>query len=234
MKKIIITVLATVFLTGSAAFAGSIQIGAKVSSAFVDASGTEKTTAGTVTGGAINTNSTSVDNKMVTIPSIYGEYSFDDASWGAEGNGITFGINYTFGSADISEKTKSRADLAEDAAGSGSTGNVTYTAQAELENYVGYYIEMPIYNSLYVKAGVSQIDVITKEDADHHGTYGDTSLDGVDLGFGFKGTYGSNYVWKVAYEQTNWDSLALTSTTSNTINADIDTKEFALSLGYRF
>ena len=234
MKKIIITAIATILLTSSAAFAGSFQVGAKVSSAFVDASGTEKTTSGTVTGGAVNTNNAVAENKWVTIPSVYGEYSFDDASWAGEGNGITLGINYTFGSADVSDQVKSRADSAEDAAGSGSSGNVTYTAQAELENYIGYYIEMPLYQSFYVKAGVSQIDVVTQEDADHEGTYGNATLDGVDVGFGFKGTAGSNYVWKVAYEQTNWDTLNLTSTTSNTITADIDTKEIALSLGYKF
>jgi hypothetical protein len=234
MKKIIITVLATIWLTSSAALAGSIQVGAKVSSAFIDASGNEKTTSGTVTGGAVNDNNAVADNEWVTIPSIYAEYSLDDASWASEGNGVTLGVNYTFGSADVSDVAKSRSDLAEDAAGSGSSGNVTYTAQAELENYVSYYIEMPLYQSIYVKAGMSQIDVVTKEDPDHHGTYGDASLDGIDLGFGFKGTYGSNYVWKVAYEQTNWDSLKLTSSTSNVITADIDTKEVAVSLGYRF
>ena len=80
---------------------------------------------------------------------------------------------------------------------------------------------------------MSTIDVITKEDADHEGSYGDASLDGIDLGIGFKGNYGS-YVWKVAYEETDFDTLSLTSTTSNTISADIDTQQLAVSVGYRF
>ena len=92
---------------------------------------------------------------------------------------------------------------------------------------------MPVYQSLYVKAGMSTIDVITKEDADHEGSYADASLDGFDLGIGFKGNYGA-YVWKVAYEETDFDTLSLTSTTSNTISADIDTQQLAVSVGYRF
>ena len=92
MRKIIITVLASILITSTAAFAGSIQIGATVSSAFVDASGEEKTTTGTVTGGAVNTNKASVENNFVTIPSIYAEYSLDDASYASEGNGITIGV----------------------------------------------------------------------------------------------------------------------------------------------
>ena len=233
MRKIIITVLASILITSTAAFAGSIQIGATVSSAFVDASGEEKTTTGTVTGGAVNTNTASVENNFVTIPSVYAEYSFDDASYASEGNGITFGVNYTFGSADVSDQISSRSETAEDAAGSGSSGSVTYQAQAELENFISYYIEVPVYQSFYVKAGMSTIDVITKEDADHEGSYGDASLDGIDLGIGFKGNYGA-YAWKVAYEQTDFDTLNLTSTTSNTISADIDTQQLALSVGYRF
>ena len=233
MKKLI-SIISSLFLISIVSAKAEIGIGISGAYHMIDASGTEKTTSGTVTGGAVNTNNAVAENKWVTIPSVYGEYSFDDASWAGEGNGITLGINYTFGSADVSDQVKSRADSAEDAAGSGSSGNVTYTAQAELENYIGYYIELPLYQSFYVKAGVSQIDVVTQEDADHEGSYGDATLDGVDVGFGFKGTAGSNYVWKVAYEQTNWDTLNLTSTTSNTITADIDTKEIALSLGYKF
>ena len=233
MKKIIITVLASILITSTAAFAGSIQVGAKISSAFVDASGTETTTVGSVTGGAANSNSASVENNFVAIPSVYAEYSFDDASYASEGNAITIGVDYVFGSADVSDKVSTRSELAEDAAGSGSSGNVTYQAQAELENFISYYIEVPVYQNFYVKAGMSTIDVITKEDADHEGSYADASLDGFDLGIGFKGNYGS-YVWKVAYEETDFDTLSLTSTTSNTISADIDTQQLAVSVGYRF
>ena len=136
MNKIIITAIATIML-GTSAFAGSVQFGTKLSQNFIEASGTETTTAGTVTGGAANTNSTSVDN-AVTIASIFGEYSLDSSVWGDEGNEITFGANYTFGSADVSDVTSSRTEVAEDAAGSGSTGTVTYSANAVVENYINY------------------------------------------------------------------------------------------------
>ena len=139
----------------------------------------------------------------------------------------------TFGSADVSDKISSRTETAEDAAGSGSTGSVTYSAQGEVENYVNYYVEVPIVGSMFAKLGYSEIDVITSEDQDHHGSYGNASLDGANYGIGFKGMYG-NYNWKVAYEATNWDTLSLTSTTSNKISADLDVDELALSVGYRF
>ena len=64
MKKLIITVLTSIMLTSTAALAGSIQVGVKASQAFLEATGTETTTAGSVTGGAANTNTTTVDNDV--------------------------------------------------------------------------------------------------------------------------------------------------------------------------
>ena len=232
MKKLIITVLTSIMLTSTAAFAGSFQIGAKASQAFIEGSGTETTTVGTVTGGAANSNTKSVDNS-VTMPSMFVEYSFDSSVGGSEGNEITFGANWTFGEADVSDKLSSRTEVAEDAAGSGSSGTVTYSANAEVENFANYYVEMPIAGAVYAKLGMSQIDVNTKEDQDHHGSYGDTSLDGMNYGVGVKGLSG-NYLWKVAYETTDWDGLSLTSTTSNKITADLDVDELSVSFAYRF
>ena len=148
------------------------------------------------------------------------------------------GFNSVYRSACESIRTKedlSRVilEVAEDAAGSGSTGTVTYSANAVVENYINYYVEMPLAGRAYVKLGFSQIDVLTKEDADHEGSYGDTSLDGVNYGVGIKGLYGP-YQFKLSYETTDWDDLSLTSTTSNTISADLDNDELALSVAYRF
>ena len=232
MKKLTITVLTSIMLMSTAAFAGSVQVGAKMSQAFLEATGTETTTAGSVTGGAANTNTTTVDNDVI-LPSLFLEYSLDSSVWGSDGNEVTFGVNYTYGEADVSDKISSRSEVAEDAAGSGSSGSVTYSANAEVENYMNYYVEMPLSGAAYVKLGFSQIDVITKEDQDHEGSYGDETLDGVNYGVGFKGMYG-NYQWKIAYEATDWDELSLTSTTSNKITADLDVDELAVSVGYRF
>ena len=232
MKKLIITVLTSIMLIGTSAYAGSVQIGTKVSHAFIEADGKEVTTAGTVTGGSANTNTASVDN-VATIAGVYAEYSLDSSMWGQEGNEITFGGTYYFGEADVSDKLSSRSETAEDAAGSGSSGSVTYSANAEVQDYINYYVEMPLSGPLFAKLGFSQIDVITKEDADHEGSYGDATLDGVNYGIGIKGIYGPLHL-KLAYEATDWDELSLTSSTSNKITADLDVDEIALSVGYRF
>jgi hypothetical protein len=231
-KNILIGLVATISLT-SVAYAGSFGLGVTGSYTKINGSGTE-TTEGTETGDS-STRTKSVDNNA-TLPSIYAEYSFDDASWGSAGNGITIGASYTPGSADVSDKVFSRTDTAVGTGAAGSSsGSVTYKAQAEVENYQNFYVEVPFWKAIYVKAGMSQIDVNTKESgASTTGTYGNTSLDGTNLGIGLKGVTSSNIVWKLAYEETDFDTLNLTSTTSNKIKADLDTEAVSLSIGYRF
>jgi opacity protein-like surface antigen len=228
LKNILIGLVTTISLT-SVAYAGSFGLGVTGSYATIDASGSE--TAGD------ETTSSSVDNNAA-LGAVFVEYSLDDASWGSAGNGITIGLKHTPGSADVSDKVKSRTDTELSRTGTTTTTSTsrTQTAQAEIDNYNNFYIEVPLYKSLYVKAGMSSIDVTTKEttNGSNGGTYGNTSLDGTNLGIGVKGVTASNIIWKLAYEETNFDTLNLTSTTSNTIKADLDTKEVALSIGYRF
>ena len=233
LKNILIGLVATISLT-SVAYAGSFGLGVTGSYTKINGSGTETVSAGN-TGTAQTSAVKSVDNNA-TLGSIYAEYSFDDASWGSTGNGITLGASYTPGSADVSDKVFSRTDTAEGTGVAGdSSGSVTYKAQAEVENYQNFYVELPLWKSIYVKAGMSQIDVNTKESGSSTtGTYGNTSLDGTNLGIGLKGVTSSNIVWKLAYEETDFDTLNLTSSTSNTIKADLDTEAVSLSIGYRF
>ena len=233
LKNILIGLVAIISLT-SGAYAGSFGIGVTGSYKTIDASGTE-TTEGTDTSDT-STRTASVDNNAFT-GSAYIEYSLDDASWAAAGNGITIGAEYTPGSADVSDKIFSRTDTAVGAGTAGSTsGAVTYTAQAEVEKYRNYYIELPLYSAIYVKAGYSQIDVNTLEASTKTttGSYGNDTLNGTNLGVGLKGVTANNIVWKLLYQQTNFDELSLTSSTSNVIKADLDTKDIALSIGYRF
>ena len=235
LKNILIGLVATISLT-SVAYAGSFGLGVTGSYTKINGSGTDSDAANTGTESSVRTKS--VDNNA-TLGSIYAEYSFDDASWGAAGNGITFGASYTPGSADVSDKVFSRTDTITKEAAVTAAGSSTYTAQAEVENYQNFYVELPLWKSIYVKAGMSQIDVNTKEsnttdDSKVQGTYGNKTLDGTNLGIGLKGVTSSNIVWKLAYEETDFDTLNLTSTTSNKIKADLDTEAVSLSIGYRF
>ena len=228
IKNILIGLVATISLT-SVAYAGSFGLGVTGSYTNIDASGSE--TAGD------ETTTTSVDNNEF-LGSIYAEFSFNDASWASAGNGITFGAQYTPGTADVSDKVFTGTDAETSITGTPTevSNTRTRTAQAEVDKYYNYYIEVPVFKSIYVKAGMSSIDVSTldTDTGSNAGTYGNATLDGTNLGVGFKGVTSNNIVWKLAYEETNFDTLNLTSTTGNTLKADLDTSEVNLSIGYRF
>ena len=223
MKKIISILATLMFTTMNINFvkAEGFAVGVTGAYTMIDGTGSEVETTGNT-----ETNSGSASNEVFT-GSVFGEYSFANVSYAD--TGVTFGVRYTPGSADVSKDTKTRTDANSEG------DSATYRAQAQLENYINYYLDIPLYKNMYVKAGWSQIDVKTQESVSTGtiGTYGDATLDGINYGIGFKGENG-NIVWKFAYEATNFDTLNLTSTTDHTINADLDTSEVNLSIGYKF
>ena len=152
LKNTLIGLVAAISLS-SVAYAGSFGLGVTGSYTKIDASGTETTPA--VTGAAAESNSTSVDENSY-LGSIFLEYSLNDASWASAGNGFTIGAEHTPGTADVSDKVKSRTDTELSITGTAATTAVsrTQTAQAEVDNYNNFYIEVPLYKSIFVKAGM--------------------------------------------------------------------------------
>ena len=221
LRNMLVAVIAITSLTFSA-FAGSFGVGTTFSQTGVAASGTE-VTEGTETGDA-STRTTSVDSEAL-IASFYAEYSTDSFSFSSEGNGFVLGFGYTPGEADVSDAIHQRSD--------------GYSAAAKVSNYTNLYIEIPVFNMLYVKAGKSSIDVLTNETGSG-ANYPDVSLDGDMFGVGLKGKLTDKVQWKAFYEETNFDQLNITSTgnaapaTGNNVKADLDTDAFGISLGYVF
>ena len=238
LKNLLIVAIAIASYS-TVSFAGSFGIGATFSQSEISASGTEnRENLGT----DLNTSSVSND---VLIGSIYAEYSTDSFSFTSEGNGLVLGFEMTPGSADVSDKLKSRTDTSTAAAKAGTTAldlGGTYSANAAVDGFVNTYVEIPVYGMLYVKAGLSSLDVTTNETTANSTSYGNTSLDGDNYGIGLKGKFGGNLIWKAFYEETDFDQLKLTSSgnsttgisAANVITADLDIKEYGLSIGYQF
>ena len=107
-----------------------------------------------------------------------------------------------------------------------------YTANAEIENLMTVYLEVPFYSNLFAKVGYSEADVNTIESGVQ--SYGNSSIDGVTYGLGFKSGSDAGLNYKFAYEAMNFDTLSIVSATSNTVSGDIDTEGFKLSVVYNF
>jgi len=245
MRKITLTILASIFLVAStvtASYAGSFGIGIQGALTGIKASGSETSS---VNGSELeSTRSANVSNDVV-IPGFYAEYTADLDYVGS----LTLGFEMVPGQADVSNSVLTRTDTETSVSGTAAaTSNQReFKGQAEVENYNTIYAEVPFPlfnltdNGAYLRLGFSQIDLNTTEKASGNGgSYGNTSIDGINYGFGFKNNMTDNFVMKVSYEATDFDSINLTSTGNsadsgtNTISANIDTWAIKLAMGYEF
>ena len=232
MKKILISLsagAALLFGTVSAFSADGLGIGVALSGARISATGTE--TEGTMTA-AGEVNATGVKNNTA-IGSIFAEYT---KGW------LTVGLDYVPVDADVSDKTKTRNDTETSTTASQTAETSTartQSAQAQISDHLTAYVEVG--SAAYLKAGYVQVTVDTQESLGTGSTYGNADLDGVLLGVGYKGDWGSNAFYKLEGTYTNYDSLSITSgvartgvTTNNKITADLDVSQIKLGVGFRF
>jgi len=224
MKKILKHLAITcsaLLMFGGTSFATSYGIGVTGTIAMIDASGSE--TEGTAAD--TSDKASSVDNTAF-YGSIFLESTFD--------NGITVGFSHNPFAADVSDKTHERTETSVAGDGEGVTGSNTRKADAEVKNYNQIYMEVP-YKGSYFKVGVAQIDVNTKENAlTNGGTYGNATLDGFAIGIGAKGDFGNDSYAKISLEYVDFEDLSLSSSTNNSINADLDITELNFSIGKTF
>ena len=231
MKKILISLsagAALLFGTVSAFSADGLGIGVALSGARISATGTE--TEGTMTA-AGEVNATGVKNNTA-IGSIFAEYT---KGW------LTVGLDYVPVDADVSDKTKTRNDTETSVTSTNTTTSTARAqkAQAQISDHLTAYVEVG--SAAYLKAGYVQVTVDTQESLGTGSTYGNADLDGVLLGVGYKGDWGSNGFYKLEGTYTNYDSLSITSgvartgvTTNNKITADLDVSQIKLGVGVRF
>ena len=237
MKKIVINLIAlfwmSVFAVGSASAAG-LGFGVTGNWVDVDASGSETVNAGD--GGSAQTSSASVSEQSI-VPSYYLELTLGEA------NNWALGYEAIPGAADVSDKAHTRTDTETSVTSTpAATSNTrVFKADAEVEDFKVIYAEIPLGSLFYVRAGMSEITVNTKETASGNGgNYGNATLDGVQYGFGIKGIRGDKIRWKAGWEMNDFDTLNLTSSgnsvtaETNKLTADLDTKALKVGLGIQF
>ena len=216
MKKIIATILTLLFISTISAKA-EYAIGITGAMHSVDTSGQEKLR----DSGKITTASRSEE---AIVPEVFFEIIGD--------SGAAIGISYI----PIRELgSKSRTD----SNGGGDSG--TYTADAELDDVVQIYVDVPFSqygnNSIYAKVGVQHATVVTKETLNSGSTYGNDDITGLTLGIGTKADlpYADGLFYKAEATYTDFiDGYHATSSAGNEITADLDSTAIKLSLGYKF
>ena len=218
----ICAIIAAGFLTLTTFASAENVIGVTGTLAKIEASGTE--TEGTAA-------DTSDRTKSVTNSVSYGSIYLENI----RDNGIAIGIEYVPFTADVSDKVHSRTDTSQAGSGEGRSGTTVNTAAAEIEHYRTVYVEVPMKSSTYFRLGFSQVDVNTTENVvTNGGNYGNATLDGYNLGLGIKGETSNGLRVKMNLQYTDFEDLSLSSSTNNSISADLDVTALNLSIGKAF
>tara|TARA_B100000900_G_C20303688_1_gene603261 strand:+ start:45 stop:719 length:675 start_codon:yes stop_codon:yes gene_type:complete len=176
MKKIILSVLATIALTG-AAFAQNYSMGLTATALYYDASGTETTKSS-------NQKNNKSDSGVAPIPSFFIETSLD--------TGATVGLDIIPFGAKVADGSMTSDDDAETSG--------TNSVDVNFKNHVTLYVETPVDTQIdgsYVKFGISTVTIETDESMSTGSTYGDETVQGLTLGFGVKGDMASGAFYKV-------------------------------------
>ncbi len=229
MKRlnILLSALLSVFLFTSAQ-AGSLGMGVSGNVASVNASGTE--TEGASGSETENSNRDATAGNNFMFGSVYAEYAFGD------GENFVFGIEHVPFSGDINSKTLQRVDASTYADVTSEADTGTNKVNAAIDNHTTYYVEVGAGETgFYGKLGFAQVDIDVKETkASGYGTYPDKTLDAWTYALGYKTGYGDRGVIKLEGFMTDYDSYSATSTTSQTLKANLDVVGAKLSLGVKF
>ena len=223
LKNMLIGLVATISLT-SVAYAGSFGIGVTGGIGSVSADGTETVVDGNAGDNSVH-DATAGNN--FAFGSVFAEYNFGDSER------FTLGIDYIPGKADVNSKTLSRTDANNGVLIAIDSGTVS--ANAEISDHITYYAELGVVGGVYVKYGFSQVDIDVKQsNSSGYGTYPDKTLDAHTFGLGYKGGFGTNGFYKIEGFYSDYDDYSATSTTSNTVKANLDVTGAKLALGYKF
>ena len=226
---VFLTAIIVSFSTSAFSFEG-FSIGATYSSLDFSTSGKEIST-GNVGSDNTLTSASTTKTGSGDLGLVFAEYTFSQ--------GTTIGVEHISGTAELGKGSRTNSSVAAD---TGST-NGTVNVKADISDPTTFYVE-PTWMAndrfgIYLKGGATRVTIQPKETSDTGNvvtsTYGNKDVWGIMTGFGAKAYY-NNFFVKAEYVETEFETYSFTSTTGdkNTINADVDTEETRISIGYNF
>ena len=226
IKALALALLLT--LSGSSYALADFAVGIAGGIADIDASGTE-TEGGEKTNGSVS--------NQAGVVSVFAEYSPEMVS------GLTIGLDYIPGKADVSNKIKSRTDAESSITGTATEGSTVrkQTAQAEVSDHITLYASYDVNDTVYVKGGVVQVDLNTLESLQTGSKYGNETVNGVLLGIGIESDIGASSFGRFEISHTMYEDTKFTSSvtrtdvsTANTVDVELDVTMVKAAIGYRF
>jgi len=125
---------------------------------------------------------------------------------------VTFGVDYHL--EDISTPTATNVQFTSDS----DQTNLTNTVKATFENLTTVYVAVPIWGGLYAKAGGIFVDIVTQENLETGGDYGNTDTTGFTVGLGFQHEVQNGFSVRGELLGAQYDDVEATNS-NNTANS---------------
>lgn len=222
MKKLLLTFVLSAFYVTSASADLGVNVGVTGNAGIFAASATEST--GTVKKG------NGTEHGSAGWGSVFLEASMNDR--------FMLGVDYVPGAleTDTTETAKNNASF--NAAGTKSVTTATNKIQVDFEHLTTLYAAMMISDNLYVKAGVTTVDVITNENLGTGASYADAELDGSVFGIGYHNAMDNGMFFRFEGTYRDFDGTTVTATGTDADNKielrNLDGVSGALSFGKTF
>ena len=152
---------------------------------------------------------------------------------------VSIGIDYVPYALESDTVENVRHDFAA-GGGTGTLGVDSFDkndVQVDFENLTTAYLSFSVLENMYIKAGITQVDIKTNEKLATGSKYGDTSLDGTMVGLGFNKDLARGMFIRAEANYMEFGNAKLTSSTNseNTIKLDgLEGASGKISIGKTF
>ena len=146
------------------------------------------------------------------LASIFAEVAANDQ--------ISVGVSYVPHSAD-SEEAENAQNIGGTDAGN-FTAAATNKVKVSFEDLVTVYALANLNENVYLKAGIMQVELVTKENLATGGAYGDTTLDGYTIGLGYNMDLDDGMFVRAEAAYMEIDGATLTNTNDSTKSVSAD------------
>tara|TARA_B100001057_G_C22805464_1_gene933250 strand:- start:477 stop:1175 length:699 start_codon:yes stop_codon:yes gene_type:complete len=213
MKKIFIAILFSLFTFSQASAELGVNVGIAGNLGLFAASAKEE--AGETHKGS--------EHGAAGWASVFVEKSFGDK--------FAIGVDYVPDALE-SETTETSK---QDKDGSATPTSRTNSVQVDFEDLTTLYVNINLTDSMYVRAGLVKVDVITNESLGTGATYGNTDLDGQTLGFGTNMEMDNGVFVRAEANYMTFDSSGGLISGDNTITlTNLDGVTASLKIGKSF
>ena len=194
MKKLLLTIVLSVFYVSSASADLGVNVGVSGSAGIFAASATEST--GTTKKG------NGSEHGSAGWGSVFIEGTINDR--------FIIGIDYVPTALETDTTETAKSDMRTD--NSNAITASTNKIQVDFEHLTTYYAGLMLTDNLYVKAGLTTVDVITNESLGTGSSYGDVELDGNMFGIGYHNALDNGVFFRFEGNYMTFDGATQTGT----------------------